>query len=134
VNGEDYRNSGRLAGLEEESWHPPANAVSILGGGGQDGRALMFANLLHLITGRSDPDSGRDAFVQEVRVQERERRNPKVERFIFICWALIAIKHVAVIWAVARYPVPFHQLWINFPTWLLGVLATAIYYGRSRRR
>ena len=35
------------------------------------------------------------------------------------------VKHVAIIWAVWHYRVPLHQLWINFPTWLLGVLATA---------
>ena len=28
---------------------------------------------------------------------------------------------------------PFHQLWINFPTWLLGTLATGIYIWRIRR-
>jgi len=47
---------------------------------------------------------------------------------------LITVKHVAIIWACRHYPVPFHQLWVNFPTWLLGALATAVYYGRLRRR
>jgi hypothetical protein len=94
----------------------------------------MFASLIQLIIGRPPPDLERNAFVEEVRVHEPERRNAKVERIILICWILIAVKHVAVIWAVARYPVPFHQLWINFPTWLLGALATGIYYARVRRR
>ena len=94
----------------------------------------MFANLLHLITGRTTPDPGRNAFVEEVQVHERERRNPRIERLVLICWILIAIKHVAVIWAVYRYPVPFHQLWVNFPTWLFGVLATGIYFWRVRKR
>jgi len=62
-----------------------------------------------------------------------DRRDPRVERLILICWILIAIKHVAVIWAVHRYAVPFHQLWVNFPTWMLGVLATGLYYWRTRR-
>ena len=93
----------------------------------------MFANFLHLIIGRPPPDYGRD-FVQNVTVHEPAPRDPRIERLIFICWVLIAVKHVAVIWAVRHYPVPFHQLWINFPTWLLGVLATGIYYGRTRRR
>lgn len=92
----------------------------------------MFANLLHLLTGRPLPDAVQDAFVTEVRVQPRERRNPRVERFILFCWALIAVKHVLVIWAARTYPVPFHQLWVNFPTWVLGVLATGIYYWRVR--
>jgi hypothetical protein len=90
----------------------------------------MFANLVDLITGRPPPEVARHAFVQEVRVRRREPKNPKVERLILVCWVLIAIKHIAVIWACHHYAVPFHQLWVNFPTWLLGVLATAIYYGR----
>lgn len=47
------------------------------------------------------------------------------------------MKHVAIIWVCERYPVPYHQLWINFPTWLLGLLATAVYYRQAappRRR
>ena len=92
----------------------------------------MFANLLQLITGRPNPDVAHTAFVQEVRVERRVPRNPRVERLILVCWILIAVKHVLIIWACERYPVPFHQLWVNFPTWLLGVLATGIYYGRVR--
>lgn len=93
----------------------------------------MFANLFQLITGRPpSPEIDRHAFVQEVRVLGGEVRNPKVERVILICWILIAIKHVLIIWACRHYPVPFDQLWVNFPTWLLGVLATGLYYGRVR--
>lgn len=92
----------------------------------------MFANFLELVTGRPPPDPG-TGFVHDVTVRERAPRNPRVERLILLCWVLIAIKHVAVIWAVWHYHVPFHQLWINLPTWLLGVLATGIYYGRTRR-
>lgn len=94
----------------------------------------MFANLVQLITGRSPPpEVARYGFVEHVEVREREPRNPKVERFIAICWVLIAIKHVLLIWACNHYPqIPFHQLWVNFPTWLLGVLATGIYYWRVR--
>jgi membrane protease YdiL (CAAX protease family) len=43
---------------------------------------------------------------------------------------LIAIKHVAIIYACNHWPVPFHQLWINAPTFALGLLATVVYYGR----
>ena len=57
-------------------------------------------------------------------------RNPKVELFIMICWVLIAIKHVAVIYACSHWVVPFHQLWINAPTFALGLLATVVYYAR----
>jgi hypothetical protein len=95
----------------------------------------VFANLVQLITGRTPPPGiDRHAFVEEVHVSQRIPRDPKVERLIFICWILITVKHVIIIWACRHYPVPFHQLWVNFPTWLLGVLATAIYYGRVARK
>ena len=94
----------------------------------------MFATFVQLVTGRAPaPEIGRAAFVEDVRPSETVARDPRVLRLIAICWGLIAVKHVAIIWAVWHYHIPFHQLWINFPTWLLGVLATAVYYGRTRR-
>jgi uncharacterized integral membrane protein len=93
----------------------------------------MFSNLVQLIIGRPAPALARQGFIEDVHVADREPRRPGVERLILVCWILIAIKHVAVIWAVHHYAVPFHQLWVNFPTWLLGVLATGIYYWRGRR-
>ncbi len=91
----------------------------------------MFANLHHLVS--RTPEGGADGFVEEVVVRHREPRQPKVERFFLFCWTLIAIKHVLIIWVCHRFPVPFHQLWVNFPTWLLGTLATGIYYYRTER-
>lgn len=93
----------------------------------------MLPNLSHLINGRPAPGVDRQLFVEEVVVLDRERRNPRVERTILVCWILIAIKHVAIIWVCRHYAVPFHQLWVNFPTWLLGALATAVYYQRIWR-
>ena len=94
----------------------------------------MFANLTQLVTGRTPaPEVGRHTFVEEVHVPTTAVRDPRVVRLLGWAWVLIAVKHVAVIWAVWYYHVPFHQLWINFPTWMLGVLATAIYFGRTRR-
>ncbi len=90
----------------------------------------MLPNLSHLINGRPAPGVDRQLFVEDVTVIERERRQPRVERMILVCWILIAIKHVAIIWVCQHYPVPFHQLWVNFPTWLLGALATGLYYRR----
>lgn len=94
----------------------------------------MFPNLVQLLAGRPQPELEHRAFVEEVRVPNAERRNPRVERLILICWLLIAVKHVTVLWAVSRYAVPFNALWVNFPTWMLGVLATGLYYWRVTRR
>ena len=71
------------------------------------------------------------AFIKEVHTDRPVPRDPRSERFILICWGLIAVKHVAVIWAVHHYAVPFNQLWVNFPTFLLGLLATVAYYFRA---
>ncbi len=81
---------------------------------------------------RPNPDYER-AFVDEVNARESSAPDPRVERLILICWILIAIKHVAVIWAVPRYHIPFHQLWVNAPTWIFAVSATIIYYYHHRR-
>ena len=40
---------------------------------------------------------------------------------------------VVFLWLCHHYRVPFHPLWVSVPTWLLGTLATGIYYGRLRR-
>jgi len=94
----------------------------------------MFANLLQLLSNHPRPSADQQLFVEEVVVQDREPRSPRTERLMLICWVLIAVKHVAIIWVCNRYPVPFHQLWINFPTWLLGALATAMYFVRVHRK
>lgn len=94
----------------------------------------MFANLLNLVSGRPpSPEAARLPFVQSVHIRRREPRSAGLERLILVCWVLIALKHVVVIYACRHYQVPFHQLWINLPTWLLGTLATALYYARVRR-
>ncbi len=95
----------------------------------------MFAALIRLISGRPPPDLEHNLFVEEVRVHDDAvRRDPRTLRFILICWILIALKHVLVIWACENYATPFHQLWVNFPTWLLGALATGIYFARTRAK
>lgn len=90
----------------------------------------MFANLLQSLSPR-DPAAFDDAFVESVQVKRPVPRNARVEKIILACWALIAVTHVAVIWAVHHYAVPFHQLWVNLPTFLLGLLATWAYYARD---
>jgi len=90
----------------------------------------MFANLLELFSAR-DPDAFDRAFITSVEVSRPVPPNARAEKVILLCWGLIAVKHVAVIWAVHHYAVPFHQLWINFPTFLLGLVATWAYYYRD---
>jgi hypothetical protein len=87
----------------------------------------MFADLFSWIN-RHTPEAYEQAFVAEVTASRPEAVNPRLERLILFCWGLIAVKHIAVIWAVHHYAVPFHQLWINAPTFLLGLLATLAYY------
>lgn len=89
----------------------------------------MFANLLRLISRPPLPGS-EPHFIVEVSPRPKPARDPRTERFIMICWILIAIKHVAIIYACHHWPVPFHQLWLNAPTFALGLLATGVYYGR----
>ncbi|MBP6507327.1 MAG: hypothetical protein KA257_07155 [Opitutaceae bacterium] len=90
----------------------------------------MFTQLLQFFS-RTPAQVYERGFVQEVNVTHRRPPNPRMQRFILICWLLIAIKHVAVIYACSRWPVPFHQLWINAPTFALGLLATTVYWRRA---
>ena len=119
----------------KKSWPDPAGGPFFLAPVGYRRGFVMFANFLQLLVGRPVPDH-EQGFVEAVTIVRHETtplRDPRVERLILGCWVLIAVKHVAIIWAVRHYPVPFHQLWINFPTWLLGALATGVYYARRRR-
>jgi len=90
----------------------------------------VFANLLPFLSRRS-PEDLRQDLVEEVHVRRPVPASPRAEKIILICWGLIAVKHVLVIWAVHHYAVPFHQLWVNFPTFLLGLVATWAYYTRD---
>ncbi len=90
----------------------------------------MFANLLQFLSPRDPADFDR-AFIRSVQVKRPVPRDPRAEKIILLCWALIAVKHVLVIWAVHQYAMPFHQLWVNFPTFLLGLVATWAYYARD---
>lgn len=88
----------------------------------------MFTGLSELIAGRPARVPYESAFVAEVRVEAERPPEPRLLRFVFVCWVLIAVKHVAVIWAVQHYHMPFHQLVVNLPTWIFGVMATASLY------
>lgn len=91
----------------------------------------MFTGLLEWIAGRPAGPPYERAFVSAVRVRKRRTPDPRVEKFILICWLLIAVKHVVVIWVVHHYRMPFHQLIVNAPTWIFALLATAVYYRRE---
>lgn len=89
----------------------------------------MFANLLQLFS-RAPAPVYEAGFVREVTVVRKAARDPRMMRFLLVCWLLIAVKHVGIIYACWRWPVPFHQLWINAPTFALGLLATVAYWRR----
>jgi hypothetical protein len=94
----------------------------------------MFSSLTQWIARRPAPSGAFPGdFVTGVNVPEKPQpRDPRLLRFIFACWVLIAVKHVAVIWLVHHYHMPFHQLIVNFPTWLIGATATLLYLQRTR--
>jgi hypothetical protein len=94
-------------------------------------RSAVFANLLNLISRRPSADY-ETGFVRDVSVIERPARNRRVERLIWICWGLIAIKSVVVFWAVRRYHIPFNGLWVVIPTVLFAALCTGVYVLRRK--
>ncbi len=83
------------------------------------------------LSGPPTPGDYERGFVAEVQVFRRLPPDPSMQRFLLICWVAIAIKHGAVIYACIHWPVPFHQLWINAPTFALGLLATGVYWRRT---
>jgi peptidoglycan/LPS O-acetylase OafA/YrhL len=91
----------------------------------------MFANLLHLISRRMQPGYDR-RFVRGVAVRKRPVRNRRMERLIWICWGLIAVKSAFVAWAVPHYRIPFSPLWVILPTIAFAALCTAVYHWRDR--
>ncbi len=70
-------------------------------------------------------------FVREVNVRERPPRNPRVEHVIEICWVVIALKSVAVVWLFDRYHVPVNPLWVIAPTLVFAALCTLVYLLRN---
>lgn len=87
----------------------------------------MFANLFQLISRKPPPDYAR-GFVEELRVGEKARRNPRVERLILVCWVLILLKAWLVNWLVHHYHLGFSPLWVTAPTVIAALLCTAVYY------
>jgi hypothetical protein len=90
----------------------------------------MFPDFVRLINRRPPADYEKD-FVREVRVRDKPPRNRKVERLILICWAIILLKCVAVVWLFDRYHVPLNPLWVIAPTVIFATLCTAVYLLRD---
>jgi membrane protein YdbS with pleckstrin-like domain len=90
----------------------------------------MFANFLHLVSRRRSRNYEHE-FIREVRVATKPRRSRRLERLIVIGWVLIAVKSVAVVWAVDHYHVPFNPFWVIGPTVAFAALCTAVYFLRS---
>ncbi len=53
-----------------------------------------------------------------------EQYPPRVRFVMAAAWVLIAIKCVVVWWAVGRWHMPFHPMWIVAPTIAFAGLAT----------
>jgi hypothetical protein len=90
----------------------------------------MFADLVRLINRRPPTDYER-GFVRSVSVTDRPPRNRRVERLFAICWAIIVLKCLAVVWLFAHYHVPVNPLWVIAPTVIFAALCTAIYLLRD---
>ncbi len=94
-------------------------------------RPVVLANLINLIARRRPGDYDTD-FVRAVSVRQVPPRNRRVERLIWICWGLIAIKTIVVVWAVRHYRIPFNAMWVVVPTIVFAALCTGVYYLRRR--
>jgi len=90
----------------------------------------MFADFVRLINRRPPVDYER-GFVRAVNVRQRAPRNRRVERVIAACWAIIALKCVAVVWLFGRYHVPVSSLWVIAPTVVFAALCTLVYLLRD---
>lgn len=91
----------------------------------------VFANLLNLITRRPPPAAYELAFVKEVTVRRKRRRNLRMERVLVIGWGLIVIKCVLVAWLVGKYHVPIAPMWVIAPSVAFALLCTWVYLRRD---
>jgi uncharacterized membrane protein len=90
----------------------------------------MFADFIRLFNRRPPVDYER-SFVRAVRVSDRPPRNRRVERVIAVCWGVIAVKCVVVVWLFSRYHVPVSALWVIAPTVVFAALCTLVYMLRE---
>lgn len=90
----------------------------------------MLADFVRLINRRPPFDYER-GFIRGVSVSNRSPRNKSVERVIIICWAIIILKCLAVVWLFNRYHVPISPLWVIAPTVIFAAICTLIYLFRD---
>ena len=50
---------------------------------------------------------------------------------IAVCWGVIAVKCVVVVWLFSRYHVPVSALWVIAPTVVFAALCTLVYMLRE---
>ena len=91
----------------------------------------MFTNLVEQFDKRAESASYELAFVEEVAIRNRRARSRRVERTIVIAWILIALKCWLITWLVAEFRIPVSAHWVNIPTVLFALAATAIYFARD---
>jgi hypothetical protein len=90
----------------------------------------MFADFVRLINRRPPTDYER-GFVESVTVTAKSPRNRRLERLFAVCWVVIIIKSLAVVWLFDRYHVPVNPLWVIAPTFIFAALCTAVYLLRD---
>jgi hypothetical protein len=90
----------------------------------------MLADFVRLIH-RRPPAAYERGFIRGVTVSSRSPRNRSVERVILICWAIIILKCVAVVWLFDHYHVPVSPLWVIAPTVVFAALCTLVYLLRD---
>jgi hypothetical protein len=91
----------------------------------------MFTNLVEHFDKRAESASYELSFVEEVTVHHRRPRSRRVEKTIVIAWILIALKCWLITWLVAEFRIPVSAYWVNVPTVLFALAATAIYLARD---
>jgi hypothetical protein len=57
-----------------------------------------------------------------------DRRRRRIENLIGLCWGLITLKALFVVWLVNHYAMPFNPLWVIGPTVAMALIATTLYY------
>lgn len=91
----------------------------------------MLAKFLQLLMPRASFYDDTGDRTRPAPALSRKAHERRVERWIVIGWVLILAKCAAMWWAIEKYQVPIHPLWLVGPTILFGLLATAVYIWRD---